>query len=78
VSDELLTWADGALIDAELHSDYVESEADRVAAQTQEETYAISIRAGLPRDSRIESELDMVEVKRFLAAYGRERLVDDG
>jgi len=66
VTEELLTWADGSLIDAELYSDYTQAEADEVARMTPEEVYVDGLRAGLPRDPRVEANLNMLEVKRLL------------
>jgi hypothetical protein len=56
---------------AELYDDYTQAEADKVAAMTPEETYVDGLKAGLPRDSRVEADLNMAEVKRLLAAEDR-------
>ena len=66
VSGELLTYANGEPIPAEHYSDYTQAEADMVDAMTEEEVYASSVRAGLPRDPRIEAELDMVRVEQLI------------
>jgi hypothetical protein len=70
VSDEYLTWADGSFITHEHYSEYSQEAADEVAKQSDEETYVVSIRAGLPRDPEIESRLDMEQVQRLLAVDG--------
>ena len=71
VSEELLTYADGKLIPAEHYSDYTQAEHDQALAMTREEVYVVSLTAGLPRNARIEAEVDMAEVKRLLAAQSQ-------
>ncbi len=66
VSEELLTWADGSLIDAELYSDFTWESHNEALAMTDEEVYVVSLEAGLPRDPRIEKRLNMLEVERLL------------
>jgi hypothetical protein len=71
VSDEFLTWADGSFITHEHYSDYTQAAHDEALAMSPEEVYVASLMAGLSRDPRIESEIDMAEVKRLLAAEDR-------
>ncbi len=66
VSNGYLTWADGAFITHEHYNDYSQEAAEQVDAMTEEETYASSRNAGLPRDPEIEARLDMAEVERLL------------
>lgn len=65
---EYLQYADGVLVPAEHYSDYVQSEADKIAAMSAEQLYAESIKDGLPRDPRVEERLNMVEVEALLNA----------
>lgn len=65
---EYLQYADGKLIPAEHYSDYTQREADQIDAQTEEETYAISLKAGMSRDPEVEERLNMIEVEALLNA----------
>jgi hypothetical protein len=66
VRDEYLRWADGSLIDPELYSDFTWESHNEALAMTEEEVYAVSLEAGLPRDPRIEKRLNMLEVEQLL------------
>jgi hypothetical protein len=66
VSDKYLTWADGSFVTHEHYDDYPQEAPEQVDAMTEEEVYASSLRAGLPRDPLIEARLDIAKVERLL------------